>query len=151
MSKMWARITHLDTLNTNYGQKKGQEWNCQFDSRSLKVKNSPDFLACTWQATYSWKALNEGYNFASNLISIRDLHTKLWAPKISRVPTLGISEFWLGSLKTKWHLGASLMARHIIYYKGEGGGFPPSSGCGEFCESMFACGSFVHQSAPTTR
>jgi hypothetical protein len=29
----WARVTHLDTWNTSYGQKKGRESNCQFDSR----------------------------------------------------------------------------------------------------------------------
>jgi len=40
---------------------------------------------------------------------------------------------------------------HIVYYKGEGGGFPPSPGCGESCESMFARGSSMHQSAPITR
>jgi len=27
---------------------------------------------------------------------------------------------------------------------------PPSLGCGESCESMFARGSFVHQKCPTT-
>jgi hypothetical protein len=36
------------------------------------------------------------------------------------------------------------MARHKEYYKGEGGGFP-SPGHGEFCEIVFAHGSFVHQ------
>jgi len=25
---------------------------------------------------------------------------------------------------TKWHLGAGPMAKHRVYYKGEGGGFP---------------------------
>jgi hypothetical protein len=25
---------------------------------------------------------------------------------------------------TKWHLGAGPVARHKVYYKGEGGGFP---------------------------
>ncbi len=29
-----------------------------------------------------------------------------------------------GSPGTKWHLGASPMSQHRIYYKGEGGGFP---------------------------
>ncbi len=28
------------------------------------------------------------------------------------------------SSKTKWHLGDGPMARHKVYYKGEGGGFP---------------------------
>jgi hypothetical protein len=37
---------------------------------------------------------------------------------------LGILGFQLGSPETKWHLGAGLVARHKVYYKGEGGGFP---------------------------
>ncbi len=47
----WARMTHLDTSNTSYGQKKGWESNWQFDSRPLKVRNRPDFLAFRWHAT----------------------------------------------------------------------------------------------------
>jgi hypothetical protein len=68
--------------------------------------------------------LNEGYNFSSNLISIGGLHTKLWAPKIAGIPTLGISGFPVGRPRTKRFLGASPVARHRVYYKGEGGGFP---------------------------
>ncbi len=30
----------------------------------------------------------------------------------------------LWSPRAKWHLGASPMARHRKYYKGEGGGYP---------------------------
>jgi len=37
---------------------------------------------------------------------------------------MGISGLPLGSLGTKWHLGAGPVARHKVYYKGEGGGFP---------------------------
>jgi len=47
------------------------------------------------------EALNEGYNFASNLTSIRALHTKLWASKIVGVPILGILGLPLGSPETK--------------------------------------------------
>jgi hypothetical protein len=65
---------------------------------------------------YRWNALNEGYNFALDLISIGGLHTKLWAPKVARIP--------FGSPETKWHLGDGLVAMHRVYYKGEGGGFP---------------------------
>jgi len=64
-------------LKQNYGQKKGQQSNCQFDFRPLKVKNRPDFLLCRWHATYCWKVLDKGYNFVLDLISIRGLHTKL--------------------------------------------------------------------------
>jgi hypothetical protein len=77
-----------------------------------------------WHATYNWKALDKGYNFALNFISIEGLQTKLWAPKIARIPTLRISGFPLGSFGTKCHLGVSPVVNHRIYYKGEGDGFP---------------------------
>jgi hypothetical protein len=48
----WAHVTHLDTSNTTYGQKKGRESNWQFDSQPLKVVNHLNFLACKWRATY---------------------------------------------------------------------------------------------------
>jgi hypothetical protein len=120
----WARMTHLNIWNTSYGQKKGWESNWQFDSRPLKVMNHPNFLACRWLATFRWKDLEEGYNFASYLIWIKGLHTKLCAPKVVRIPTLGISGLSVGSLGTKCHLGAGHRAKHRVYYKGEGGGFP---------------------------
>jgi len=51
----------------------------------------------------------QGLQLVSNLISIEGLHTILWAPKVARIPTLGISELPLGSHGTKWHLGAGPM------------------------------------------
>ncbi len=79
---------------------------------------------CRWRATYYWKALDKGYNFALDLISIRGLNTKLWGPKVMGVPTLGISGLPFGSPGTKCHLDVGLMERHNVYYKGEGGGSP---------------------------
>jgi len=75
--------------------------NNKFDSQSLKVKNLPDFLMCRWHVAYCWKALNEGYDFVLDLISIESLHTKLWAFKVVRVPILGILGLQLGSPETK--------------------------------------------------
>jgi hypothetical protein len=98
--------------------------NWQIDSQPLKVDNHPDFLTCKWHSTYQWKNLDEGYNFVSDLISIRGLHTKSWAPKVVGVPAMGISGLPLGIPETKWHLGAGPVARHRVHYKGEGGGFP---------------------------
>ncbi len=77
----WACMTHLNIWNTSYGQKKRQKSNEQFDSRPLKVENWPNFLTCKWSVTYCWKSVNEGYNFALDLIVIKGLHAKLWAPK----------------------------------------------------------------------
>jgi len=54
-----------------------------------------------WPATYCWKDLDEGYNFALNLISIEGMHTKLWAPKVAGVLIMGISGLPLGSPGTK--------------------------------------------------
>jgi hypothetical protein len=46
----WACMTHLDTSNISYGQKKGRESNWQFNSRPLKVGNR--LLAFRWCATF---------------------------------------------------------------------------------------------------
>ncbi len=64
----WSTTTHLGTQNTSYGQKKGHESNCQFDSRPLKVRNHLDLLACRWRVIYRWKALDNGYNFCSHKV-----------------------------------------------------------------------------------
>jgi hypothetical protein len=37
------------------------------------------------------------------------------------------------------------MAKHKKYYKGEGDGFPPSMGQGEFCGFVFAHDLSLHQ------
>jgi hypothetical protein len=120
----WVHMTHLNIQNTSYGQKKGHESNWQFDSRPLKVKNRLNFLACRWHATCRWKTLDERYNFGLNLVSIGCLHTKLWGPKVARVPTLVISRLPFGSPGTKSHLDEGLVEGCRIYYKGEGGGIP---------------------------
>ncbi len=47
--------------------------------------------------------------------------------------------------ETKWHLGASPMARHREYYKGEGGGFPQVWAMVSLVSPSFVRGSSVHQ------
>jgi hypothetical protein len=90
----WARIAHFNIWNTSYGQKKGRESNSResanFDSRPLKVRNRPDLLGCRRRATYRWKALDEGYNFASDCIAIGGLQKKLCAFKVPEVLAGGI-------------------------------------------------------------
>jgi len=120
----WVHMTHLDIWNISYGQKKGRDSNWQFDFQPLKVGNQPNFLACRWCETRHWKALDNGYNFALDVISIEGLDTKLWGSKVMGVLTLAISGFPFGSCGTKCHLDVGFVERHIIYYKGEGGGFP---------------------------
>jgi hypothetical protein len=86
----WARMIHLGTWNISYGQKKGQESNCQFDFQPLKVGNCPKLLAFRWLATYCWKDLDEGYKFSLDITSIEGLYTKLWTSKVTGILILGI-------------------------------------------------------------
>jgi len=79
---------------------------------------------CRLHATYRWKALNQGYNFALDFITIKGLRTKLWGSKVAGISTLAISGPPLGSLGTKSHSDVGLVESHRVYYKGEGGGFP---------------------------
>ncbi len=117
-------MSHLDICSTSYGRKKGQESNCQFDSRPLKVENQPDSGACRWSETHPWKALEESYNFGLDLVSIRVRGEKLWAPKVPGVQTRIVSGLHFGSPGKKSHLDASVAESYREYYMGEGGGFP---------------------------
>ncbi len=114
----WSCMIHLDTSNKNYGQKKGWESKCHFDSRPLKVMNRPDIFVCRWCATYHCKDIDKGYNFALDFISIRDFQKTLWASKVAGVLMSRISRLQLGSPRTKWHLDVGPVARHREYYKG---------------------------------
>jgi hypothetical protein len=69
--------------------------------------------------TYLWKVLDKGYNFASDLISIRGLHTKLWGPKVAKVPILAILGLPFGSPGTKCHLDVVLVERHKDAIRGK--------------------------------
>ncbi len=126
LERYWS-IDVLNGLALPFGHLKHKLWskeNCQFNSQPLKIGNRSNFLACKQHATYRWKALNKGYNFAWDFIVIKGLHAKLCAPKVARVPVVGISGLLSGSPRTKSHLDVAPVERHKIYYKGEGGGFP---------------------------
>jgi hypothetical protein len=139
------RIGHLHICNPSYGRKKGRESNWQFDSRPLKVGIRPLPDVQEQCATWRWKALEESYNFGSNLVSIQTRGEKLWMPKVPRVQTGTVSGLHLGSLGKKSHLDVASARSCREYYKGEGGGFPPSLGRGVSCESELAHGLSQHQ------
>jgi len=120
----WARITHLDIRSPSYGQKKGRESNCQFDSRPLKVGNWPLPDVTSRSATWRWKALDESYNFGLELVSIRARGEELWSSKVPGLQPGAVSGLQLGSLGKKCHLDVALMENCREYYMGDGGGFP---------------------------
>jgi len=120
----WARMGHLDIYSTSYSKKKGQKSNWQFDSQPLKIGNQPDPSVCRQNVTHRWKALEENYKFSLNLILIWGWSKELWPHKISGVQIGIVSGLLLGSPGTKNHSDVGATEKHIIYYMGEGGGFP---------------------------
>jgi len=125
--RKWPRIGHLDICRSSYGQKKGRESNCQFDSRPQKVGNRPLPDLRMESAIRRWKDLDEGYKFGLDLVTIRLCNRSYELPK-SRDSTrddfgtiLGLQ---LGSPEKKSHLDVVLKTWRREYYMGEGGGFP---------------------------
>jgi hypothetical protein len=80
--RKWSSIGHLDICSPSYGQKKGWESNCQFDSRPLKVRNRPVPDVRSGSATWRWKALFKGYNFGSDLVPIGGQGEELCSSKV---------------------------------------------------------------------
>jgi len=124
----WARMNPFEHLKHKLWAK---------ERLGIKLAIWPDFLACKRRATCRWKALEEDHNFVVDLILIQGLHVKLWGPEVIGDPIVGISKLPLGSPGIKFHLDVGLVEKHIVYYKGEGDGFPQvravvslvSSGC----------------------
>jgi hypothetical protein len=81
------RIGNSDICSPSYGQKKGRESNCQFDSRPLKVGNRPLPDVRFGSATWRWKDLDEGYNFGLDLVAIQLCSRELWRFKVPGVPS----------------------------------------------------------------
>jgi len=119
----WPRIGHLDTYSPSYGQKKGRESNCQFDSWPLKVGNRPLPDVASRSATRRWKSLDNSYNFGWNLVPIRAWGEELWASKVPGLQPGTISGLQLGSPGKKSHLDVASAESCRVYYMGEGGGF----------------------------
>ncbi len=108
--------------NKSYGQKKGGDSNCQFDSRPLKVRNRLDLLACNHVQNIVKFFLTKVKTLFQTSPQSK-VYTKSYGPSKSpesQFRNLGI--FNLGV--PRQNLGVGLVARHKGYYKGEGGGFP---------------------------
>jgi hypothetical protein len=115
-------MSHLDICSPSYGQKKGRESNCQFDSRPLKVGNRPIPDVRSRSATWRWKALFEGYNFGSDLVSIEGWGEELRSPKVPGVQIGIVSGLHFGSPGKKSHSDATPVGERREYYREYGGG-----------------------------
>jgi hypothetical protein len=120
----WPRMGHLDIYSPSYGQKKGQESNCQFDFRPLKVGNRPFSDMSSRSATQFWKALDENYNFGLDLVPIQVRGEELWVSKVLGLQLETVSGLQLLSPGKKSHLDVASAESCRVYYMGEGGGVP---------------------------
>jgi hypothetical protein len=93
---------------------------------TIKSWESPWFPCVQVACDILLESSRQGLQVDLDLISIEGLHTKLWTVKVTEVTILRISGLPFRNLGTKCHLDASLVAKHRVYYKGEGGGFPKS-------------------------
>jgi hypothetical protein len=127
------RIGHLYICSPSYGQKKGRESNWQFDSRPLKVGNRPLPDIRIGSATWRWKALEQSYNFGSDLVLIRLGSREIWAPK---VPGLQPGQFRDNFGTPTWESRENVPFENVqrILYGGRWW-LPPSPGRGESCVS----------------
>ncbi len=129
------RIGNSDICSPSYGQKKGWESNCQFDSRTLKVRNRRLFDIRIGSAIQRWKDLDEGYNFGSDLIPIQLYSRELWRFKVPGVPLRqnrdsisgvpGICAIWM---PPPWRAAENTIRSKVVAYS-------PSPGRGESCVS----------------
>ncbi len=115
----WAHMIHLNTYNISYGQKKGRESKCQFDSWPLKVRNHPELGVCKWCVTYIEKILTRVTTLLQTSPQLEVCMRSYGLPKWRE------SQFWeFWDSRKNWHLGVAHVANHREYYKGENGGFP---------------------------
>jgi hypothetical protein len=117
-------MTHLDIRNTSYGQKKGQESNWQFDSRPLKVGIRPISL-CLGDVQHIVESSQRGLQLFFKPHFNRRSIEKVMGPQSRGSPNFGNFGTPTWESQTKCHLDAGPVANNKIYYKGEGGGFPP--------------------------
>jgi hypothetical protein len=135
--RKWPRIGHLDICSPSYGQKKGRESNCQFDSRPLKVRNRPLPNLRIESAIRRWKDLDAGYKFGSDLVAIRRRSRELWAPKVPGlrpgqfrdsnpgVPGKSDTRAWVPPRVAEYTMGSMVVA----YSRGPGRGVSRGPKC----------------------
>jgi len=123
MSKM---VSHgpFQHLQHKLWQKEGPGVKLAVWLTTIKSQESTRPWCVQWSATHCWKALEESYKFALDLIPIEGLSKELWSRKVTGVQTGTISGLFLVSPGTKNHSDVGAAERHEIDYMGEGGGFP---------------------------
>ncbi len=77
---------------------------------------------CSGSATWSWKALFEGYKFGLDLVPIGGRGEELQSPKVPGVQTETVSGLHFGSPGKKSHSDATPVGERREYYREYGDG-----------------------------
>ncbi len=86
----------------------------QMESQIFRMQFQGSKIISLKSYLYHWKAFDEGYNFALDLITVGGLHKKLCPFKVARILVVGISGLPIGSPRTKSHLDVALVERRKI-------------------------------------
>jgi hypothetical protein len=85
----WTRMTHLDTSNTSYGQKKGRKSNCQIWLLTTKIWELPQFPCVEVACNIPFKSSRQGLQrFFRPHLDRRSTH-KVMAPQNRGNPNFG--------------------------------------------------------------
>jgi hypothetical protein len=121
----WAHMTHLDICNTSYGiRKKARSQNCNLTLDHKKSGINPTSM----RAGGMQHAVGKLSTRVATLLQTSS-RLEFWARSYSltKLQKFQRMQFWdslLGVPRQKNHLNVDLTERCIVYYMGEGGGFP---------------------------
>jgi hypothetical protein len=91
---------------------------------TTKSRESTSSRRLLWSAMGHWKALEESYNFGSDLTPIGGRSQELWVSKVPGVQPGTVLGLLLGSPGKMCHSDVAPAGSCREYYMGEGGGFP---------------------------
>jgi hypothetical protein len=104
-------------LHDSFGHLKHKLWPKERSKVKLAIwlptikSRESTWLPCVHVACHiPWKVLDKGYNFALDLISIEDLHTKLWGPKVAKVPRQNAIWMWASWRGIKYIIRGKVVA-----------------------------------------
>jgi hypothetical protein len=132
----WESFGTLEILEFDCNGQNTSHWGVFYNIKKLQkcrlFGNRPDPDVCKRSVTHRWKALDESYNFASNLVPI-----EVWA-KSYNLTKLQESKPWQFQDKKSFGCGCHWEAQRILY--GGRWWLLLSPGHGESCESRVAHG-----------
>jgi len=106
------------------GPKEGSEVKLAIWLLTTKSQESPWFACVQMASNIPLESPQQGLQLYFRLHFNQRSEHKVMGPQSCGSPNCGNFRTPIWESRTKWHLGASPVAKHKVYYKGEGGDFP---------------------------